>query len=222
MNYLNYVLMLGLTLAYTNPANAACRRDLSGHGTLLCPGDSVVSPTNITGQVIGVNAYEQRVSVDLDFYSNNASYSIRDVFAGFGCMHSVCVGDRVVSPTNITGTVIGLNPYSRQVSVDLDFYSNNASYDLDSIFLTSGCVQGVCVNDHVVTPNNIEGIVIGVNRYHRTVSVDLEYYSNNQSYHVEDIFVTNECLDYGPDYRSRNSGRQWPVPVNFDFSLTRK
>lgn len=196
----------------------ACERNIDD-GRILCPGDRIVSPTNNTGKVIGINSYQRMVSVDLDYYSDNYSYPIENVFIGFGCMYEVCVGDRVVSPTNITGTVIGINPYKQTVSIDLDYYSDHYSYRLEDIFLGYGCVKGICVKDKVISPSNITGDVIGINPYYGKVSIDLDNYSDHYSYYITSIYLTNECLDYGPDYRSRSQIISPAVRRAFNFFL---
>lgn len=213
------VTLVGILLLSLGQAHA-CIRDIKG-GKILCPGDKVVSPSNATGYVIGINFYNKRVAVDLDYYSDHNSYDIDELFVGFGCMYGICVGDRVVSPNpyNDTGTIIGINPYYKTVSVNLDHYKNHFSYELDEIFIGFGCVKGVCVKDRVVSPSNIYGSVIGVNPYRGSVSVDLDRYSRHSSYDVTEIYVTNECLDYSPKQRSRS---EWPhliVDSNFNFSL---
>jgi len=211
-------LVISHTIAASN--SYACDRDIDG-GRILCPGDRVVSPSNKTGTVIGINSYQRTVSVDLDYYSDNYSYPIENLFLGFGCMYEVCVGDRVVTPSNKTGAIIGINPYNQTVSIDLDYYSDHYSYKLEEIFLGYGCVQGICVNDKVLNPSNKPGVVIGVNPYYGSVSIDLDYYSDHYSYDTTSIYLTNECIDYGPDYRSRSQIISPALRRAFNFFLRR-
>jgi len=216
------ILIFAMTMvqAFTANFSIACSRDITGR-RILCPGDRVVSPSNNTGTVIGINTYQGMVSVNLDYYSDNYSYKIEDLFIGFGCMHLVCVGDRVVSPSNNPGQVIGINPYNQTVSIDLDYYSDHYSYRLEEIFLGYGCVEGICVKDHIISPSNNEGTVIGINPYYGTVSVDLNSYSDHYNYSISNIYLTNECLDYGPDYRLRSKRINPVLHRIFDFNLKR-
>lgn len=199
----------------------ACQRDISSH-KLLCPGDPVVSSGNNTGVVLGVNARSRMVSIDLDNYFEHYSYKIEDIFLGFGCMYSVCVGDRVVSSGNSTGVVIGINPYKHTVSIDLDNYFEHYSYNLSEIFLGFGCVDGVCVGDLAVSSGNSTGTIIGVNPYRGTVSLDLDNYYEHYSYEIDKIFVSNECLEYGPGARSQYRWLLVPATGEFNFYLSRQ
>lgn len=69
-----FVLTLIVSHTLTASTSYACDRDIDG-GRILCPGDRVVTPTNVTGTVIGINSYQRTVSVDLDYYSDNYSHN---------------------------------------------------------------------------------------------------------------------------------------------------
>jgi hypothetical protein len=188
-----------ISVAYGS-TSLACHND--GYYS-LCPGDRVVSPDNYTGRVIGINPSRDTVVVDLDSFGSNYTYAIGDIYVTRGCVVNLCMGDRVVSPENYRGRVIGVNPYSRRVAVDLDSFGSHYSYDIDEVFSGFGCVDEICVGDDVVSPDNYPGRVIGINPYSGKVSVDLNSFGSHYSYDYSDIFLTTICVDYDTGYRHR-------------------
>ncbi len=173
----------------------------------VCPGDRVVSADNYTGTVIGVNPYRQSVVIDLDSYVSHYTYDIRAIYVTRGCVLNLCVGDYVVSADNYRGRVIGINPFTSKVVLDLNSYVSHYSYDIDDVFSGIGCVGEVCVGDDVVSPDNYKGRVIGVNPFTGNVSVDLYSYSSHYSYYFASLFITNTCVEYDTDYRYRSGKR---------------
>lgn len=180
-----------------------------GHGSgyrpswRICAGDRVVTPAGNTGRVLGVNVYERTVAVDLDYYSDNNTYDIEAILFTRGCVLGICAGQKAVSPSNNTGVVIGVNPFRQKIAIDLDYYSDNNVYNARDVFAGRGCLPGVCVGDDVVTPSGNTGTVIGVNTSRGLVSVDLDYYSDNNSYHYSRLAVSRACNDYTPEARQR-------------------
>lgn len=216
MKLLKAKITLGLVLLAGSLASA-CFTD--GYYK-VCPGDRVVSSDNYTGTVIGVNSYRQQVVLDLDSYSTNYTYSVKEIYVTSGCVLNLCVGDQVVSSDNYKGRVIGINPFNQKVVIDLDSYSTHYSYSIDQVFSGLDCVADVCVGDDVVSPDNYKGRVIGVNPFSGQVSVDLYSYSTHYSYYYADLFVTNNCIDYDNNYRQRSSRRGLVRVGNYPSSLS--
>jgi hypothetical protein len=186
----------------------------------LCPGDRVVSPDNYTGRVLGVNPSRGTAVLDLDDFSSNYSYSINAIYVTDGCVVNLCVGDRVTSSDNYTGWVIGINPHTFKVVLDLDLFSSHYAYHIDAIHSGYGCVGDVCVGDEVISPDNYEGVVLGVNPFSGSVSVDLANFSNNYSYSYSDISLTTVCADYDSVFRRRARQRGIVHRNSYNHGLT--
>jgi hypothetical protein len=191
--------LITLALAFSAASALACPRSQEN---LICTGDHVVTPDNYRGVVIGINPYKKTLSVKYDGYSTISSFGVRELALGLGCVHNVCVGDRVVTPDNYVASVIGVNPYNNNAAVHYDGYSTITSVNVAKL-KTQGCLMGVCTGDSVITPDNYQGKVLGIDRWNGLVSVKYDGYSTISSFDIENISVTNYCTTYGDRDRQR-------------------
>src|SRR5262249_4122334 len=133
--------------------------------------------------------------------TDNYSYALTDLFVGYGCMYQLCVGDSAVTSRGQTGKVVGVNPYKKTVSLDLDNYTDDYSYPIREVLYGFGCASGTCVGDRAASPNGQTGVVIAISPFNGTVALDLDNYTDNYVYQLSQIFVMNQCLTYSAEVR---------------------
>lgn len=177
----------------------------------ICNGTRVVSPGGEVGTVIGVNRSKGTAVVDLDNYTDHSIFEVEELFIATKnqCTDGHCTGTRVVSPGAELGTVIGVNPNTHKVAVDLDDYTDHSIVEAAKLYFGSNrCVSGVCTGkdggsgDRVLSPGGEIGVVIGVNPITKRVAVDLDNYTDHSTYAIKDIFVQNECVGYADHERA--------------------
>ena len=211
-------ILTGLILVSSIQANA-CPRSAN---QLICPGDTIVSSDNIVGTVMGVNPFQGNVA----FRSTGGYTYTRDkqtLALGIGCLDMYCVGDRIVSSDSIVGTILAVNPYNRTVG-----FRSTGGYiytrQIETLALGLGCVRGVCVDDTVISSDNITAKVLAVNPYNRTVGFRSTggYIYTRQA---DSLSSSEYCDTYGQYPRTQQSfplvNEKIYVDINFKFSIQR-
>ena len=205
-------------------AVGGCKHNI-GERRLLCAGDSVVSADNRLGTVIGVNPHSRQVMVHIKYTGERHKYDIDEVFVTYGCIYQLCVGDSATSPAGRPGTVIGVNPYKKTVSLKPFYNGTNDSYGIKKVHYGLGCMHGTCVSDRVATPLGKTGAVIGLSPFSDSVAVHLDYDVAHYAYSSSWLFVTTECLTYGPEVRNSadpyNRSKYSLNSREFAFTMTR-
>lgn len=116
--------------------------------------------------------------------------------AAQACPHSeqqfMCPGDPVVDQFGNSGTVAAINPFQKTVAVNYGGSSNN-QYDMKTVALGLGCLEGYCVGDSVVDQFGNSGTVSAVNPYNGNVSVNYGGSTNNL-YPVDTVALGMGCL----------------------------
>jgi len=121
-----------------------------------------------------------------------------------GCKHDIgerrllCPGDRVLAH-DIPGTVLGFNPTSRQVLIDLDWIDENRSYRIEDVAVTYGCIYQFCVGDVSVSgataPDKGKvGRIIGVNPYNKHLVLDLDGIDAHYPYQLQGVHYGHGCM----------------------------
>lgn len=103
----------------------------------VCIGDKVVSRYGHKGKVIGINKSNNTVAIDLNDYSSHVLENVYQIYQGESgaCVDGFCVGQRVVSKYGYPGTIIGVNPKTKYVAIDIDSYSSHVLEGIDTIYM---------------------------------------------------------------------------------------
>lgn len=113
----------------------------------------------------------------------------------------LCPGDTVYPYDFIrgSGSVIGVNPVQRKVSVRDDLNGSTVyNYQINQVAIGTGCFENYCVGDKVFGNDFIrgDGRIVGVNPYTRSVVVrDNLNGSTLYNYKIDQIGVGFGCLD---------------------------
>lgn len=201
----------------TSISSYACGK--GSDGKTLCPGDLVVSPANDKGRVVEFNPQTQKVRIKVGRSISTSVYGLKSLYIGSGCSHNICVGDRIVSPDNHTGIVIGVNPHLGKISVDIDNYEAHDGYKINEVFV-EGCLSGICSQDLIVTNRNDKGEVLGINPYTGLVALDLDNYDFHSVWTLESISVTVKHSDV--QNKTSFTVTSPEEVLKFDYSLERK
>ncbi len=192
---------------------------------LVCPGDRVVTHDNIVGTVRAVNPFQGTIAIQSSSSGNIYTRPKTTLALGEGCLEMYCVGDRVVNNKNIIGTVIAVNPYRGTIA----FQSSSSGYvyteDLSGFALGLGCLKGVCIQDKVISADNIVGKILAVNSFDGNVAFISLSSGNVYTRPVETFSLTTYCEEYGTAQRSIVrypvvDERSFLAPT-FQFSLNR-
>ena len=191
----------------------------------ICPGDIVISDDNISGKVLGVNPFQNTVAFYHSYSGITYTRPVSTLALGIGCLQGVCVGDIVISDDNISGKVLGVNPFQNTVAFYHSYSGITYTRPLSTLALGLGCIQGVCVGDIVISDDNISGKVIGVNPFQNTVAFYNSYSGNTFTKKVETLSSSQFCEAYKG--RSRKIMRYPEIDtkiyldLNFKFHLHR-
>lgn len=176
----------------------------------VCPGDIVYKGSDYAqgATVMGVNPYRKTATVRSNFSGNNASENVLDLYVTRGCLDRVCVGDLVYkgSDYNQGATVVAINPHKNLLTVKSVFSGNLAVESVRSIYLSRGCVHGICVGDKVYKGSDYTqgALVIGVNHHGKSVTVQSVFSGNLHVENPKYLDITTLCADYS-DYDRRRS-----------------
>jgi preprotein translocase subunit YajC len=106
---------------------------------LYCVGDQVVTNDNIRGKILAVNPYQNTIAFS-DNRSNNIHTTSSDSLSlALGCVLGICVGDEVITPDNIRGEVLAVNPTHGIVALSSNRTANVFSRDATSLSSAKNC-----------------------------------------------------------------------------------
>lgn len=182
------LLALTLMTAFAEAGFSACPRSRS---QLMCPGDTVVSPSGSVGKVVAINRHTGSVSYEV--YSSIYSADKKSLALGEGCLGLYCVGDTVVSLSGSEGEIVAVNPYLDRIAYKV--YGSVYLADRKDLALALGCSMGVCVGDKVVTPSSSRGTVTAINRSTKQAAVKI--YGSTYIHNITALSSTNYCETYG-------------------------
>ena len=111
------------------------------------------------------------------------------------CPHTqqrfICPGDRVVDPSGYVGHVRAVNPFHGTVAINYGGTSDS-QYNISSVALGLGCLEGYCTGDLVVDASGYRGNIDGVNPYNRTVAIN--YGGTSDSiYNIQQVSLGLGC-----------------------------
>lgn len=137
-------------------------------------------------------------------------FSSASAFAGGNCPRTgdnyICAGDTVIDTEDgWSGTVMGANPWSNQVSVRWTSDARGfARYQMTSLgvrnlAVNSGCLGRVCVGDRVYdTDSGWSGVVKGVNPHNNKAAVLFDSDKNGFGrYQMESKYAPNLSVERG-------------------------
>ena len=172
-------------------------------------------------------------------YSTNSrsKINIKELSIGKGCLAYLCVGNTVVSASGYEGRIIGINPYNQSVAVR--WHTTSSGYSTNSrgtikarlLSIASNCIQGICVDDSVMSEGGYVGRVIGVNpnslevavRWHTTSS---GYSTNSRStVSAQSLYIEKYCERYDGHARSIHFDLNFASELNgrgFSYSRNAK
>lgn len=193
-------ILVGLILGSAIQANA-CPRIAN---QLICPGDTVVSNDNIVGTVLGVNPYQGTVAFRSVVTGTVFTRNKQTLALGLGCLEMYCVGDRIVSNDNIVATILAVNPYQNTVAFRSVVTGTVFTRNLNTLALGLGCVRGICVDDKIISSDNIVGKVLAVNPFNGTIAFKSDITGTVFTRSSQTLASSEYCDTYGSYPRSHN------------------
>lgn len=218
---LSILALAGLILGFTLQASA-CPHSVN---QFICPGDKIVSDDNIVGTVVGVNPYQGTIVFKSDYSGNTFTRNKSTLGIGLGCLEIFCVGDGIVSNDNIYAHILAVNPYNNTISFRSDYSGNVFTRALQSLALGFGCVLGICVEDTVISSDNITATVLAVNPFNGEVAFRSNYSGRVFTRQAETLATSKYCDTYG-EYPRRH--KRFPfvneasyIDIHFKWNLKR-
>jgi hypothetical protein len=213
---------LVLSLFFASSAAMACPHNQQ---QFICPGDEAVNPYGQAGRITSVNPFDHKVTLTLKGLSIGSSFNVSEVLLAQGCLEGICVGDQVVNPYGQPGTIAGVNPYKRQVALQLPGLSISSIFSVDDIGSGIGCLRGYCVGDTVTNPYGQTGTLVAIN-YHNGKGAFQNKGLNISSYFdITQLGSMVYCTTYGDFERSvpryPDFGNDDYVGPDFHFSMQR-
>lgn len=198
------------TITTANIANITLGKGCAGSA---CVGNRAVANNYLT-TIVGVNKLTNKVSAQ--YASGTITTLTADqVGIGQGCLKGYCVGDKAVANNYLT-RIVGINRIQKTISAQ---YASGTITTLPVVnaSIGKGCIDGVCVGDQAVV-NNYNVRIVGVNPFYKKVSA--QYASGTiTTVDINNVFVSNYCLDYDSNSRVRNISNPIDFEIRFNISI---
>jgi|GEM_PF-2291770 len=156
----------------------------------LCVNQRIIEESNISGNVLEIYS-NGKVKVQLDGYSNTYIRQADRLGKGRACFRNLCVGDRIIEESNITGTVVEIYN-NHDVKVKLDGYSNTYIRSFSSLGRGYRCIDEACVGDDIIDSSNTTGKIVALFSNGK-VQVQLDGYSNTYIRQYTDLGLKLSC-----------------------------
>ncbi len=171
-----------------------------GNDKRVCPGDTVYTNYFDKGaRVKAINPRTLQIMLESTYTGNTRASSPRELYLTRGCeARGMCVGDLVYTQFFDRGARIkAINPTTRQILLESTHTGNSNAVAPREILVTRGCIQGICVGDGIYTNFFDRGATVkAISQTAKKVLVQSTYTGNARIVEVDEIMVTDHCLDF--------------------------
>jgi preprotein translocase subunit YajC len=127
---------------------------------MVCVGKRVVTSGNLIGTVR--EAFSNgKVEIDYDDYNVHGIINASEISTRSNCVKGICVNDRVIADSNLTGRVLDVFSNGK-AKVDYDDYTVHGMISIRELSKEYKCNGNLCVGDKVITTGNLTGRILAV------------------------------------------------------------